>query len=211
MTRGAYIEQLLIQMYGALPTDDAEMTIEMINAVLLPQAIALAAKTCYREAIQIEGIGYVNNSFYTTFSGIAIVSDDTDNLCYKFTLPEVPVGVGKNEGVASVKFKDENGFISQTAIPLSMNQQSYADNMQPIPNKLLYWYEGNVVRIKTTLPMWSYTATIKIISGGDSADLTSVLNVPSDYHPIMNEYIQNQLGIIRAQPQDQANDGADIK
>lgn len=210
MTRGDYIEQLLIGMYGGLPTDDAEMTIDMINAVLLPQAIALAAKTCYKEAIQVEGIGYVNNSFYTTFAGIAISTDDTENLGYKFTLPEVPVGVGRNEGVASIKFKDANGFISQSAIPLTMAQQSYADRMSPIPNKILYWYEGDTVRMRTPLPMWEYTAIVKIISGGDSSDLGGVLNVPADYHPVMAQYIQNELLKIKGQAKDTANDGLDL-
>lgn len=211
MIRGAFIEQALIQIYGGLPTDDAEMTIEMINAVYLPEAIGLAAKTCYKEAIQIEGIGYVNNSFYTTFSNLAITTDDTDNLCYKFSLPEAPVGIGKNEGVASIRFKDENGFISQTAVPLSMSQQAYADRMRPIPNKILYWYEGNTVRMKTVLPMSSYTATVKVISGGDSSDLNSELNVPPDYHPIMIQFLREQLGVIRSVPQDTTNDGLDSK
>lgn len=210
MNRGSFIEQLLIEMYGGISTDDAEMTIEMINTVLLPQAIGLAAKTCYREAIQIDGIGYVNNSFYTTFSGIAIVADATENLGYKFTLPEVPVGIGRNEGIASVRFKDSNGFISQSAIPLNMAQQAYADRMSVIPNKILYWHEGDVVRMKTSLPMWSYTAVVKLISGGDSADLNSVLNVPADYMPIMNEYIQKELAIIKSQPKDLASDGVDM-
>lgn len=209
MQRGAFIEQSLIQIYGALPTDDAEMTIEMINTVLLPQAIGLAAKMCYKEAIQIDGIGYVNNSFYTTFSGLSIVVDDTDNQCYKLTLPEIPVGVGKNEGVSALRFKDDNGFVSLTAIPLSMNQQAYADSMRPIPNKILYWPEGDTLRMKSTLPMWSYTAVVKMISGGDENDLNSELNVPPEFQPIMIDYLQKQLLIMKGQPKDTASDGVD--
>lgn len=211
MRRGAFIEQSLIQIYGGIPTDDAEMTIEMINAVLLPEAIALAAKQCYTEAIQIDGIGYVNNGFYTTFSGIAIVSDDTDNLCYKLTLPEIPPGIGHSGGVSALRFKDDNGFISQTAIPLSMNQQAYADRMRPIPNKISYWQEGVTLRMKSTLPMWSYTAVVKMISGGDASDLNSELNVPADYHPAMIQYLQQQLGLVRATQPDTASDGLDMK
>jgi hypothetical protein len=207
--RGAFIEQILISTYGGLITDETEMTIEMINAVLLPQAIGVAAQACYKGAVQMDGVGYVNNSFYTTFSGIAITTDDTDNLCYKLTLPEVPVGIGKNEGVSALRFKDGNGFVSLTAIPLSMNQQAYADSMKPIPNKILYWPEGDTLRMKTTLPMWSYTAVVKMISGGDSSDLNSTLNVPSDFHPFMVEYIQKQLLLMRGQPADTASDGLD--
>jgi len=210
MTRYAFLERNLIQIYGGFPTDDAEVSFDLLNA-WLPDAIATAAKTNYKEAIQIEGIGYVNNSFYTTFSGIAITTDDTDNLCYKLTLPEIPVGIGKNEGISTLKFKDDNGFVSQTVVWLSMNQQAYADSMRPIPNKILAWSEGNTIRLKTVLQLFNYTGVVKMISGGDSSDLNSELNVPPDYFPLMVEYLKQQLAFQRAQPQDLVNDGTDLK
>lgn len=209
MIRKTFIEQILIEAYGGLPSDDAEINIEMINNAWMNTAIALAAKTCYTQAIQIDGIGYVNNSFYTTFSGITITTDDTENLGYKLTLPEVPVGIGRNEGVATLKFKDENGFISQTGIPLSINQQGYADNMRTISNKILYWPEGNLIRMKSSLPLWSYTAVIKMISGGVESDLNSELNVPGDFHPVMQQYIREQLLTTKSQPKDLTSDGVD--
>jgi hypothetical protein len=208
MVRGAYIERILIQIYGGKPTDDAEITENLINN-WLSDAIGIAAKTCWKEAIQIDGVAYLNNSFYTTFSGIAISADDTDNLCYKFTLPQVPFGLGKNEGLAKIQFKDDSGFVSQNAIPLSMNQIGYADRQRPIPNKIIYWYEGNVVRIKTPLIMTGYTAIVRMASGGDSTDLNSELNVPDDYFPVMVQYIREQLIFQRAIPADTNNDGQD--
>lgn len=204
------MERCLTQIYGGVPTDDIEISFDLLN-VWLSDAIAVAAKTCYKESIQIEGIGYVNNSFYTTFSGLAITTDDTDNLCYKLTLPEIPVGIGRNEGIASLRFKDSNGLVSLTAIFLSIAQQAYADSMRPIPNKILAWPEGNTVRMKTPLQLFNYTGIVKIISGGDATDLNSTLNVPPDYFPVMTEYIKQQLGFQRAQPQDTVNDGADLK
>lgn len=208
MIRGAYIERILMQIYGQKPTDDAEITYNLVN-LYLNDAIGIAAKTCYKEAIQIEGIAYVNNSFYTTFSGIAVSSDDTDNLCYKFSLPEIPVGIGKNEGIAKIQFKDSNGFVSQNAIPLSMNQIGYADRQRPIPNKIVYWYEGSIVRIKTPLIMTSYTAIVRMISGGVSSDLNSELNLPPDYFGVITEYVRQQLILERSIPQDNTNEGVD--
>ena len=209
MTRRAYIERFLIQIYGGLPEDDAEMTYDLINA-WLTDGIASAAKQSYKESIQIEGIGYVNNSFYTTFSGLAVVSDDTDNQCYKITLPEVPLGIGRNEGVSTLKFKDENGNVSLTAIPLSINQQAYADSMKPIPNKILYWPEGNTLRAKSSLMLSQFSAVIKMISGGDATNLDSELNVPPDYLPIIQEYLKAQLGFEKVQKPDLVNDGNDL-
>lgn len=209
MQRKAFIERFLIQIYGGLPEDDHEITYDIINA-WLTDGIAAAAKACYKEAIQIDGIGYVNNSFYTTFSGLSIVTDDTDNLCYKLTLPEIPIGIGRNEGIASLRFKDDNGFVSQASVPLSIAQQAYSDSMRPIPNKILYWSEGNTLRMKTPLILSSYTAVVKMTSGGDSSDLNSELNVPPDYFPIMQEYLKAQLGFEKAQKPDVSNDGLDM-
>lgn len=209
MQRKAFIERFLIQISGGFQEDDHEITYDLVNS-WMGDAIGAAAKACYKEAIQIDGIGYVNNSFYTTFSGLSIVTDDTDNLCYKLTLPEIPVGIGRNEGISTLRFKDDNGFVSLTAIPLSMNQQAYADSMPIIPNKILYWPEGNTLRMKTPLILTSYTAIVKMISGGDATDLNSELNVPPDFFPIMMEYLKAQLGFEKAQPKDIVNDGNDL-
>lgn len=208
MTRRAFIERFLIQIYGGLPSDDAEITYDIINA-WLPDAIASAAKQSYKEAIQLDGVGYVNNGFYTTFSGLAISSDSTDNLCWKFDLPEIPPGIGENLGLSDVRFYRE-GFTSFPAIPLTINQWGYFDSMRPIANKIMVMQEGKTVRAKTPLILSDYTATIKMISGGDSNDLDSSLNVPPDYHPLMQEYLKLQLGFEKAQRQDITNDGVDM-
>lgn len=208
MTRGEFIERHRIQIYGGIPTDDAEITESLIN-YWLSDAIGHAAKMCWKESIQIDGVAYLNNSFYTTYSGIAITTDDTDNLCYKFSLPDVPFGLGKNEGIAMIQLKDSNGFVSQSLIPLSMNQVGYASRQRPIPNKIMYWYEGSIVRMKTSLILTGYTAGVRMASGGDSNDLDSELNVPADYYPFMVQYIRDQLMFERAIPQDNTNDGVD--
>lgn len=208
MTRQEFIERHRIQIYGGLPTDDAEITDGLVNS-WLTDAIGIAAKTCWKEAIQIDGIAYLNNSFYTTFSGIQILSDDTDNLCYKFQLPQVPFGLGRNEGIAKIQFKDSTGFVSHNMILLSMSQIGYADRQRPIANKIVGWPEGDIIRMKTSLIMTEYTAIIRIASGGDSTNLNSTLNVPADYHPVMVDYIQKQLMFERSIPQDNVNDGQD--
>jgi hypothetical protein len=54
-----------------------------------------------------------------------------------------------------------------------------------------------------------YTATITIISGGDSTNLSSTLNVPDDYIPGIVDYVTKALMMARQQIQDNANDGND--
>jgi hypothetical protein len=195
-----------MQIYGQKPSDDAEITYNLINEYL-SEGIGVAAQTAYKGAIQLDGVGYVNNGFYSTFSGIAITQDSTDNLAYKFTLPELPIGIGNSMGVAEIRFK--NGSTSLPAIPLSMNQWGYFDSMRPIPNKILFLQEGKYVRMKTPLILTAYTATVKMISGGDPTDLNSELNVPPDFLPVIRDYIIKQLMMERSVPQDNLNDGVD--
>lgn len=209
MTRKAFLERNIVQIYGGFPEDDAEITYDLLNS-WLPDAIGNAAKQCYVESIKLDGVAYVNNSFYSTFSGLAITTDDTSNQGYKIELPEIPVGLGRNEGISTLQFKDSNGFVSLPAIPLSMNQIGYSDSMPVIANKILYWPEGKYIRMKTPLIMTSYTGVVRMISGGDSADLNSELNVPPDYHAPMVEYLKQQMAFEKAQKLDITNDGNDM-
>lgn len=206
MTRQFFIERALRQIYGGQPTDDSQITVALVNS-WLNDAIATAAKQCYKEAIQIDGIGYVNNGFYTTFKGIAVSQDE--NLTFRLTLPQIPVGIGRNEGVSKLQFKNDKGEVSLPCIPISQNQSTYFESMRPIPDKVIYLSQGEYIYVKSPLLLDNYTASVTMVSGGDSTTLTSTLNVPSDYFPLMVEYIKAQLGFERAQPVDAANDGQD--
>jgi hypothetical protein len=76
-------------------------------------------------------------------------------------------------------------------------------------NKILYWVEGKNIFIKSSIPLTQYKATLRLISGGDSSDLTSTLIVPDDYVPMVVEYIKGQLAFEKSRPIDQSNDGVD--
>ena len=206
MTRAQFIEQLRRQIYNGQPTDDATITVGLVNQYI-NQAIGIAAKTNYKDNIQLEGVGFVNNSFHTTFKGLSITQDE--QFLWRFTLPEIPVGIGYSEGLPRVIFKDTDGKRSYPGIPLSENQVGYVRGMRAIPNKVLIYTEGGYCFAMTTLLMNNYTADVTLISGGDSTDLGSTLNVPSDYIPVMIQYIQQQLMLEKKMPQDVQNDGSD--
>ena len=156
----------------------------------------------------MDGIAYVNNSFYTTFKDLAVSLGDIDTVTYSIDLPQIPVALGRNEGIATLQFVQDN-LASQTAIPLSMNQVAYIDNLRPIQNKILYWTEGKNIYAKSLIPLTAYTANVRMVSGGDSSDLDSTLIVPDDYVPMIVEYIKGQLAFERSRPIDTANDGVD--
>ena len=207
MTRYALIERILRQIYNGQPSDDSSVTYNLVNQ-WLNDAIGLAVKKNYTDSIQMDGIAYVNNSFYTTYTNLDIAAETVDNVTYSVALPQIPFALGKNEGVATLQFVGDKKT-SQTAIPLSMNQVAYIDNLRPIQNKILYWIEGKHIYAKSSIPLTSYKATLRMISGGDSSDLTSTLIIPDDYMPLIVEYIKGQLAFERSRPLDTSNDGVD--
>lgn len=207
MTRYQYIELILRMIYNGQPSDDSSITFNQVN-VWLNQGIGLAVKKNYTDSVQLDGISYVNNAFYSTITNLPIVSETVDNFTYSIKLPKIPIAIGKNEGIATVQFVG-NKKTSQTGIPLSMNQVGYIESLRPIQDKIIYWYEGESVYLKSNIIMTSYKATVRMISGGDSTNLNSTLIIPDDYLPMIVEYIKSQLAFERSRPVDHQNDGTD--
>ena len=206
MTRQQLIEQITRQVYGTQASDDASITPNYVNQ-LINQGIGLMAKQSYKDNIQLDGIGYVNNSFYTTFKNLSVTLDD--NFTWKVTLPQIPFSIGRNEGVSTLRFKNSEGNVSLPVIWLSENQVGYYQTMPQIPGKVLAYYQNDEIYILTTLILNGYSATATIVSGGDSSNLTSNLNVPDDYIPGIVDYVTKILMMARMQVQDNANDGTD--
>jgi hypothetical protein len=206
MTRKTFIERILRQIYNGQPSDDSNITFNLVNQ-WLNDAIGVAAKKNYTDSIQMDGVAYVNNSFYTSYSGLTITS--VNNTTFKFTLPQIPVALGKNEGLATLNFSNNNTPTTFGAVPLSMNQVGYQDTLRPIQNKVVYWPQGQEVYMSTGIPLTAYKANVRMVSGGDSSDLNSTLIIPDDYVPVMVEYIKAQLAFERSRPIDTSNDGVD--
>jgi hypothetical protein len=206
MTRQHLIERILRQVYGDQPRDDSSITYNLVNE-WMNTGIGIAAKQNYKESIQLDGIGYVNNSFYTTFKGLEV--EPEENFTWKITLPQLPIGIGRNEGIATLQFKDANNKVSLPCIPLSENQKGYFQSMRPIAGKILFYPEGTFLYALSTIVLSNYTATVGMISGGNSNDLTSVLNVPDDMMNIIIDYVSKMLIMERNMPVDAANDGLD--
>jgi hypothetical protein len=207
MRRRTYIEQIRRLVYGGQPDDDAEITVGLVN-VWLQQAIAYAAKKNYTDSLSVDGIAYVNNSFYTTYKNLPVTADE--QFLWKITLPEIPLGIGQTEGISTVKFKDfESRQLSFPVVLLSQNQLSFQRGMRTIPNKILAYSEGNSIYVMSELILNDYTAQVTMVSGGDSTDLDSEINVPNDYFPVMTEYLRTQLMLERSVPKDVTPDGND--
>lgn len=209
MTREVLIERILRLIYNGQPSDDSSITFGLVNEYL-NDAIASAVKANYKESIQLDGVAYVNNSFYTTFSGIDISREENTIDLFKFTLPQIPVSLGRNEGIATVQFVDSvSKRTSISAVPLSINQVGYVESIRPVQNKTLYWNEGDKVYVKSSILLTKLKAKVRMVSGGNSSDLSSTLIVPDDYMPLIIDYIKAQLAFEKSRPIDTSNDGVD--
>lgn len=207
-TRREIIERIRRQIYNDYPASEATITVGLVNSYL-NDGIAVAAKQNYKENGQLEAVAFVNSSFYSTFKNLAVSKDS--NFIYKVTLPQVPVGLGATDGISTLTFNDSaSNQISRSVIWITENQRGYFDNMRAIPNKLIAYYQGNTAYIKSTIMLTQYTANVTMVSAGLSSDLDSVMNFPSDYFPLVQQYITQQLILERNQPVDQSNDGADF-
>ena len=206
-TRRAIIERIRRQVYNDYPASEATITIGLVNSYL-NDALAFAAKQNYKENGLLEAVASVNNSFYSTFKNLSVSQDS--QFIWKITLPQVPVGLGYNDGISTLTFNDsESSQISKTVIWLTENQRTYFDSMRPIPNKLIAYYQGDSAYVKSTLLLSAYTANVTMVSAGLSNDLDSVMNFPNDYMPMVQEYITKQLILERSQLVDAQNDGLD--
>lgn len=207
MTRRAFIERTLRQIYGGFWSDDSQITVNLVN-FWLSDAIAIAAKANVKDNLAIDGISYVNNSFYTIFKELEIEQDE--QFLWKVTLPEIPLGLGNVDGISTIQIKDNSSpQISYPVILMSENQRSFQQGMRPIPNKVLGYPQGEFIYIVSTIILSPYTAYVTMISGGDATDLDSTLNVPPDYFSTMVQYIQQQLLLERNTVVDAQNDGLD--
>lgn len=200
------ITRIIRQIYGEKPSDDATITKNLVKTYL-PEAIAQAVKTSAKENLQIEGIQYVNNSFYTTFKELQISPEGTIQGDYKCKLPSIPIALGRNEGIASVKLQDA----VRTSVPLYMMSADGIDYMDkmPKPKGTPCWNEGSTLFFRSPkLNIEDYTAVVRMVSGGNM-EMDSEINISDEWLPMISIYIRDALLASRKVQTDVSNDGLD--
>jgi hypothetical protein len=203
MQRQTFIERILRLIYNEQPSDDSSITFNLVNE-WLNDGIGVAAKKNYTDNLQLEGVAFVNSSFFTTFSNLTITQADTD--LYTVTLPQIPLALGKTDGIASLQIYSNQQ--SRAGVPLNTAQSVYQNNIRPIQNKFAFWYDGKTIYIKSGTIITNFKAKIRMVSGGVSSDLTSELNVPDDYIPVIVEYMKLLIA-NKQRPIQTTNDGVD--
>lgn len=207
MTRKVLIEQIRRLYYGGTPSDDSNLTEKEVNHYI-NQAIAYIAKVNYTDSIKIDGIETISDAFYTTFKNLAVAKDN-DTGYYYATLPQPPLGLSRGYGISSVTFPVNTG-LAKAPTAVSPREVDYIEQIKLPPSKIFYWAEGNKLWMKSYTNLVGRFAIVRMISA-ENSDMTSELNVPSEYISDMINWIMNQLRMRKQMPEDTTNDGVDTK
>lgn len=205
MTRRVLIEQIRRMLYGGIPTDDANITEKEIN-LYINEAMAYMAKINYTDAIKLDGVESIADSFYLTFKNLA-ATRDTDTGYYSIDLPQVPLGLARGYGIATVTFPTNTGS-AKSPIPISVRELDYMDNLKTPPSKIFYWSEGKKLWFKSYINLVGKNAIVRMVST-ETTNLDDELNVPQEYITDIINLVMGQLRPRKATPQDSTNDGLD--
>jgi hypothetical protein len=192
-------------LYGSIPTDDANITEKEIN-LYINEAIAYMAKVNYTDAVKLDGIETVADSFYATFKNLAITKDN-DTGYYSLDLPQVPLGLSRGYGISTVTFPTSTG-LAKSPIPVSPRELDYMDNLKQPPSKIFYWVEGKKLWFKSYTNLVGRFAIVRMVST-ETSDLDAEINVPQEYITDIINLVMNQLRPRKATPQDSTNDALD--
>jgi len=202
-TRRQYLETIQRLIMGGFSSDDAELTLNLINQHL-NAAIGYAAQTNYKQEIQLNGIENVSDSFYTSFAGISIAKDSASGW-YNATLPQLPAGVGVGWDISAFIITTGSGA-KIFAHPISPREVEFLYNARTPCNEVFYWANGVTANMHSCQDLTKYKASVRMIST-QSSSMDSPLTVPDSYLPVVVEFLTKILGIQNQQPIDISSDG----
>lgn len=206
MTRRQYCQLIIEQIYNGPPPADATVTVNKVN-LLLNGAIATAIKMNYVEAFKLDGVKYVNDSFYLTFKDLAVIKDASQNFIYQVSLPAIPVGIGTNDAISGIRLT-KDGQTSLAVIMLNNQEWARKEGMRKIGNGILGHYENKTIELESTVLLFNHKARVTMVSGG-ATDLSTEVNIPDDYMKSVLAFIKEELVFEKTRPMDTANDGKD--
>lgn len=204
-TRRMVLETIQRLMLGGMASDDTELTINLINQHL-NAAIGYAAKTNYKEEIQLNGIENVSDAFYTSFTNINI-SKDQNTGWYNATLPQQPAGIGAGWDISGFMLTTGSGA-KLFAHPISPREVEFLYNAKKPCNEIFYWVNRDTVSLHSGQDITKYKANVRMIST-QSSDLDSVVTIPDGYMPVVVKYMSEVLGIEVQRPIDSSSDGVE--
>lgn len=207
MTNRMLCELIQRTLAGGTASDDFEPKIEEIFRWLGP-GIAYAAKVAYSDSVNIDGIEFVGDAFYTTFKNLALTKDE-DTGWYTTTLPATPYGLSIGHDITNVALQGV-GKVGLPALRVSQTQRAFFERLPMPENRLFYWVEGDELSIKTFGVLDGDTVRVTMASTS-STSLDGPAGCPEDYIPGIVDFIRKQYLPTLNLPKDLSNDGVNVR
>lgn len=207
MLRAVLAERIQRTLAGGMPTDDFDISLELINTYI-SDAIAFAAKKAYAESIELDGIESLPDGFYTTFKNIEIKKDNDLELYY-CELPAAPYGIPRGHDITNVTVTGFTGG-SQHALPIKAYELSLMEQQRFIPKRIYYYLDGKKMWMKAQYVLDGKRVRIRMASPANTG-LDAELDVPLDMIGDIETYILQRLAPQATTPQDNSNDGLNVK
>lgn len=204
-TRRQLCELVIRNLAGGDPSDDFPVKPEEVN-LWMEHAIAAAAKVNYTEGVNLDGIEFVADAFYTSFRNLELLYDElTDS--YYTELPSMPYGLPRGYDISSLQIQG-NKQLSKTGVRVNPQQLSYYKELPMPPNMFYFWTEKKRLWCYSFTPLQDSFVYVRMASAADtSGDLDSELALPSDFLPYVTDYLEKKLRPMIALPADITNDG----
>lgn len=191
ITRKNIIDRIRRAIYGGIPPDSAEITVNLVNSYL-NDGIAAAAKKNFQENFAVDQIGSVADGFYMTFSPFTISHDDVTGY-YGFDAPQMPLSLPAGINVSNLfvvmpsKIKVECSRITTRDLQV----------MFEVPmdtREIYYWLEGMKVMLWSKGDITGSKAYMRM-PYAESSDLNAAINCPPDMIPDVTGYVLQMLGV----------------
>lgn len=204
-TRGHIIELVMRGLASSWPSDDFWLTKNYVNQ-LLNSAVGFAIKTNFKDEVLINGVEGVSDAFYMMLPGLGITRD-VNTGWYNVTLPQPVVGLGAGWDISTFMMVSGSGA-KRFAYPITQKEVPFLYNGVKGCNDDFFWAIRDKININSCKDLTKYKGNVTMLVS-QTTDLTSPMNIPDTYLPVIIDYIIKTLGAFIPMPVDISSDGVD--
>lgn len=209
MLRKTLCELIQRRLAGGDVPDDFSPKLDEIN-LWLNHGLAASAFKNYTDAVKIDGMEFVSDSFYMSLTGLTIYKDETTGWYY-VDLPAAPWALPPGYDINWIKIQG-SGYLGRGLVRTNPGRRAVHESLPKIPNKVYWWPENSRVWIDSFTPLQDNKLALRMAGSAGSTytgGLNDNLNAPDDAVAFIVEYVLRVFG-QKVVP-DMSNDGVDQK
>lgn len=209
MLRRTLCELIQRRLAGGDVSDDFSPKLDEIN-LWLNHGIAASAFKNYTDAVKVDGVEFVSDSFYIGVSNLTI-TQDINTGWYYVNLPSAPYALPKGYDITNVAIMG-NGKLSQGLVRMEPGRRNAFAALPKPPNKVFWWTEGSALWMDSFTALQNNKLYVRMAASAGGAyqgGLSDELRVPDDAIPFIIDYVLRVFG--QPAPQDTSNDGNNQK